>query len=115
MNRAPPVPSTSVLDDLAGGVALSDDALTTRRVDPVALPKREGRGRVSVIERFRVVGPVNDKRSDAVNLHDRAVGTIPEHRAAFWRERVIAGVQRSQRGLVPDIPDREIPGSLPRP
>src|SRR6266480_99879 len=56
--------------------------------------------------------PMNQKRTDAMNLHHRSVRTVSEHGAALRRERVIARPERLQRRLIPPAANCEVPRAL---
>ncbi len=111
-HHAPVLERDLVLHDVAGRVALPDPAVAAGAGHCLALPKRERRRGAGVVERFQPMPPVDLERADPMDLHDRAVGAVGEHRAPLRRERVVAGAQRRQRGAVPFVGDGEVPRAL---
>jgi serine beta-lactamase-like protein LACTB, mitochondrial len=109
-HHAPVLEPDLVLHDVARCVALPNLAAAARGVDDLTLSK--GEGRRGVVERLQPMPPMDLERADAVDLHDRAVRTVAEHRAPLRRERVVAGAQRRQRGAVPFVGDGEVPRAL---
>src|ERR1043166_3929792 len=85
-----------VLHDVAGSVTLLDDALAAGRLHALPFAELEGSCRVRIIQRLRAVHPVDHEGADAMHLHDRAVGTVAEHRAPLRREGVVGGTKLLQ-------------------
>ena len=72
-----------VLDDRARSVAFDDTSAAPRRDDAVAPAEVECRLGVRIIESFQSAMPVDLKRPDPLDLHDRGSGEQPNVQLPF--------------------------------